>query len=63
MSNVVALDGKGAMTAEQVRAFHMADAEIVKAIDAAKAAGVAQGLLVALLHAHAHRQTAVMLDA
>ncbi|QZI73832.1 hypothetical protein K5F93_20060 [Pseudomonas protegens] len=33
------------------------DAAIVLAIDAAKAAGLPQGLIVGLLHGHAHAQT------
>ncbi|EIM13904.1 hypothetical protein PchlO6_2139 [Pseudomonas chlororaphis O6] len=33
------------------------DGAIAKAIDAAKAAGLPQGLIVAELHGHAHAQT------
>lgn len=36
------------------------DSAIAQAIDAAKAAGLPQGLLVSLLHGHAHVQTSVM---
>lgn len=36
------------------------DSAIAKAIDAAKAAGLPQGLIVALLHGHAHSETAKM---
>lgn len=33
------------------------DAALVKAIDAAREAGLPQGLLVGLLHGHAHAET------
>ncbi|MNC81727.1 hypothetical protein D3C75_1349460 [compost metagenome] len=36
------------------------DSVIVKAIDAAKAAGLPQGLAVSLLHGHAQVQTNIM---
>jgi len=36
------------------------DAAIAKAIDAAKAAGLPQGLVVAVLHGQTHSQTAIM---
>jgi len=48
------------MTPEQRRAFEQADVQIVEAINAAKDAGVAQGLIVAMLHGHAHMQTSAM---
>ena len=38
------------------------DAAIVAAINAAKDAGVPQGLIVGLLHSYAHGQTAALLD-
>lgn len=59
--SVISLPGSGAMTAEQRRVFALADAEIVRAINDAKSAGVPQGLIVALLHGQAHRQTAEMM--
>lgn len=49
------------MTPEQRRVFESADMEIVRAINNAKSAGVPQGLIVALLHGHAHWQTAEMM--
>jgi hypothetical protein len=36
------------------------DSVIAKAIDAAKGAGLPQGLVVAVLHGHAHSETARM---
>ncbi|MGH8388175.1 MAG: hypothetical protein ACRESJ_22265 [Pseudomonas sp.] len=36
------------------------DSVIAKAIDAAKGAGLPQGLVVAVLHGHAHSETAKM---
>ena len=36
------------------------DSAIAKAIDAAKAAGLPQGIIVAVLHGQAHSQTAIM---
>lgn len=39
------------------------DSAIAKAIDAAKAAGLPQGLIVAELHGHAHAQTHNMVKA
>jgi hypothetical protein len=54
--NVVALFGNGANPAHSA-ALHAANEAIVAALDKAKAAGVAQGLIVALLHGHAARET------
>jgi len=39
------------------------DATIAKAIDDAKAAGLPQGLVVSVLHGHAHAQTHNMVKA
>ncbi|SEC00319.1 hypothetical protein SAMN05216205_1207 [Pseudomonas mohnii] len=38
------------------------DTAIAKAIDAAKAAGLPQGLVVSILHGHAHLQTNIMVS-
>jgi hypothetical protein len=38
------------------------DSTIAKAIDAAKAAGLPQGLVVSLLHGHAQLQTQIMVS-
>jgi hypothetical protein len=35
---------------------------IAKAVDAAKAAGLPQGLVVSLLHGHAQMQTSIMVS-
>jgi len=59
--SVASLPGSGALTPEQRRVFEKTDAAMVAAITAAKDAGVPQGLLVALLHGHAHQQTAAMM--
>ncbi|MFL1551099.1 MULTISPECIES: hypothetical protein [Pseudomonas] len=41
-------------------AFGPKDSAIAKAIDAAKTAGLPQGIIVAVLHGQAHSQTAIM---
>lgn len=38
------------------------DSAIAKAVDAAKAAGLPQGLVVSLLHGHAQMQTTIMVS-
>ena len=38
------------------------DTAIAKAIDAAKAAGLPQGLVVSILHGHAQVQTSIMVS-
>lgn len=38
------------------------DSAIAKAIDAAKSSGLPQGLVVSLLHGHAHSQTHIMVS-
>ncbi|WP_392889697.1 hypothetical protein ACF6ZU_00165 [Pseudomonas migulae] len=45
-----------------MKAINDMDTALVKAIDDAKAAGMPQGLLVALLHGQAHSQTAIMVS-
>lgn len=50
----------GQMSAEQINQFRQMDEAIRAAVDQAKAAGVPQGLVVSVLHAHAHKQTAEM---
>lgn len=61
MGMVIALQNSSFMSAEQRRVFDEIDASIVAAINAAKDAGVPQGLIVALLHGHAHQQTSEMM--
>lgn len=46
---------------EQVDLFTFEHA-LVEMIDQAKAAGIQQGFIVALLHAHAYQQTKMMVD-
>ena len=53
----------GAMTPARWQAFHALEAALLYGLSEAKAAGVAQGLIVALLHGHAYQQTAAMVDA
>lgn len=53
----------GAMTPERWKAFHALESAMLGALAEAKDAGVAQGLIVSLLHGHAHMQTAAMVDA
>lgn len=60
MSNVLHLPEP--FTASQAAAFSRLGLAIEPAIAAAKDAGVPQGLIVALLHALAHRETAEMLE-
>jgi len=50
----------GVVSREQHQAMHDFDRDIARCIDAAKAGDVPQGLIVALLHGHAHQQTAEM---
>lgn len=63
MSNVTRLHHPLPLGAEVVQAINNLDAGIRKAIDAAKAAGLPQGLIVALLHGQAHSETARMVEA
>jgi hypothetical protein len=62
MATIHAMQGIGAITADTVRAFKSCDQAIVNAINAAKDAGVPQGLIVAVLHGHAHNQTQAMME-
>ena len=57
MSNVTRIRHELPVSLDVVRAVAEFDAALVKAIDAAKAAGLPQGLLVGLLHGHAHAET------
>jgi hypothetical protein len=45
-----------------VKAINEMDESLRKAIDDAKASGMPQGLVVALLHGQAHSQTAIMVS-
>ncbi|MFV3380296.1 hypothetical protein [Pseudomonas sp. NY15354] len=57
MSNVNRLRHVLPLPADVVAATNALDAALIKAIDAAKESGLPQGLLVAILHGHAHAQT------
>jgi len=52
----------GTMSAAQMRAFRKFDADLAALVNEANDAGVLRGLVVALLHAAAHQQTAAMLS-
>ena len=49
------------VTAGHLNAVHKLDSEIVAAILKAKDAGMSQGLIVAILHAHATKETISMI--
>ncbi|MND99155.1 hypothetical protein D3C80_915320 [compost metagenome] len=57
MSNVQRIRHELPVSMDIVHAVADFDAVLVKAIDAAKEAGLPQGLLVGLLHGHAHAET------
>lgn len=62
MSNVTRLHHALPLDTEILRAVSTLDDGIRKAIDAAKAAGLPQGLVVSLLHGHALMQTQIMVQ-
>ncbi|MNJ13836.1 hypothetical protein D3C77_80470 [compost metagenome] len=57
MSNISRIRHELPVGMDIVHAVSELDAALVKAIDAAKEAGLPQGLLVGLLHGHAHAET------
>ena len=57
MSNVTRLRHALPLSQEINAAVSALDKSIADAVDAAKAAGLPQGLIVAELHGHAHAQT------
>jgi hypothetical protein len=57
MSNVTRLRHALPMGQDITKALNELDSSIAKAVDAAKGAGLPQGLIVGLLHGHAHAQT------
>lgn len=63
MTNVTRLRHALPMSQDINKTLTELDAAIAKAIDAAKAAGLPQGLIVAELHGHAHAQTHIMVKA
>lgn len=63
MSNVTRLRHALSLSTDINKAVIELDAAIAKAIDAAKSAGLPQGLVVAILHGQAHAQTHEMVKA
>ncbi|MEA3233892.1 hypothetical protein OP492_04410 [Pseudomonas mosselii] len=57
MSNVTRIRHELPVSLDIVNAVAEFDAALVKAIDAAKVVGLPQGLLVGILHGHAHAET------
>lgn len=62
MSKVTRIRHELPVSMDIVNAVAEFDAALVKAIDAAKEAGLPQGLLVGLLHGHAHAETQKMVS-
>ena len=62
MSNVTRLHHALPLSPAINQAITELDSAIVQAIDAAKAAGLPQGLVVSLLHGHAQVQTNIMVS-
>jgi len=62
MSNVTNIRHAMPLCPEINRAIVELDSVIAKAVDAAIAAGLPQGLVVLLLHSHAHMQTNIMVS-
>ncbi|WP_434575042.1 hypothetical protein J3P88_10285 [Pseudomonas sp. Z3-6] len=60
MTNVTRLRHALPMSQDINKALTELDSTIAKAVDAARAAGLPQGLIVAELHGHAHAQTHIM---
>jgi len=60
MTNVTRLRHALLMSADINKALGELDSAIAKAIDAAKSSGLPQGLIVAVMHGHAHAQTHAM---
>lgn len=60
--SVTSLWGDGAPPGVS-RGLHDFERELIASIDKAKAANLPQGLIVALLHAHAQQQTSILLEA
>lgn len=62
MTSVTRLRHVLPMSPDINKAIAELDGAIAKAVDAAKAAGLPQGLVVSLLHGHAHAQTHIMVS-
>ena len=63
MTNVTRLRHALPLSQDINKALTELDSAIAKAIDTAKAAGLPQGLVVAILHGQAHAQTHEMVKA
>ena len=61
MTPILRINANPMSSSEQTRAFVLLDEVVTNALNAAKAAGVPQGLIVALMHGHALRETEYML--
>lgn len=61
VSNVVQAVAGGIVTRDEQAAFFEMDKKLRDAIDCAKAAGVPQGFIVAVLYGYAQQQTNLML--
>lgn len=62
MSNVTRLHHALPLSPAISKAVTELDSAIARAVDAAKAAGLPQGLVVSLLHGHAQMQTNIMVS-
>jgi len=62
MSNVTRLRHALPMSPDINKAIADLDSAIAKAVDAAKAAGLPQGLMVAVLQGHTHAQIHIMVN-
>lgn len=63
MSNVTRLHHALPLPPEVVGAVNALDASLIAAIEEAKKSGLHQGMIVALLQAHAHAETHKMVSA
>ena len=62
LDNVITVFPGGVLSREQVSAFNAFAETIAAAINEVKSADVPQGLIVAILHGHAHQETRRMMD-
>ncbi len=62
MDNVINAFPGSVVSLDQLKELHAMDGAIMEAIKSAKDAGVPQGFIVAILHAHTYQQTAAMVD-
>lgn len=62
MTNITRLRQVLPMSPDINKAIADLDCAIAKAVDAAKASGLPQGLVVSLLHGHTHAQTHIMVS-